>query len=267
MEARVPCNIIGNSVALAAPERSEGGASPEAKAVPQHHVQAQAFSPLRRSGTEAGSPRRSSAEAGLYAADGARKYLNRNERQRVLDAAARLPADQALFVLTLAWTGARVSEVLALTPSSFQIEGGVVAIHTLKRRKHHIREVPIPPELIAALNRHFDLGARARDPLLAGFSPLAVAPRDRVADHQAGDDALPSHRPPRLAARPAPRLWRRRAPVRAADLREEMARPLHSTDDGILSRRLRRGGGRLCRAVLAYERVIKYLPTAGAWMP
>jgi integrase len=118
-------------------------ASPEGKAVSQHHAEAQALS--------------------LYAADGARKYLNRAERQRVLDAAAELPVDQALFVLTLAWTGARVSEVLALTRSSFQVDAGVVAIRTLKRRRHHIREVPIPPELMAALDRHFGLTGARRD--------------------------------------------------------------------------------------------------------
>ena len=99
----------------------------------------------------------------LYATDGARKYLNRDERQRVLAAVEQLPIDRALFALTLAWTGARVSEVLALTPSSFQIEGGVVAIRTLKRRRHHIREVPIPPELMRALDQHFQLAAKQRD--------------------------------------------------------------------------------------------------------
>jgi integrase/recombinase XerD len=108
--------------------------------------------------------RRSGAEAGLYAADGARKYLNRDERQRVLAAVGQLPTDRALFALTLAWTGARVSEVLALTPSSFQIDGGVVAIRTLKRRRHHIREVPLPPELMKALDDQFHLAARQRDP-------------------------------------------------------------------------------------------------------
>ena len=101
---------------------------------------------------------------GLYAPNGARKYLNRAERQRVLAAIATLKPDEALFCLTLAWTGARVSEVLALTPSSFQIECSTVAIRTLKRRKHHVREVPIPPELIAALDRHFGLSNRRRDP-------------------------------------------------------------------------------------------------------
>lgn len=81
----------------------------------------------------------------------------------MLDATAGLPADQGLFVLTLAWTGARVSEVFALTRASFQIDAGVVAIRTLKRRRHHIREVPIPPELMAALDRRFGSSTRRRD--------------------------------------------------------------------------------------------------------
>jgi integrase/recombinase XerD len=57
--------------------------------------------------------------------------------------------------------------VLALGPSSFQVERGVVALRTLKRRKHHIREVPIPPELMAALDRHFGIAAKQRNPLTA----------------------------------------------------------------------------------------------------
>jgi integrase/recombinase XerD len=100
----------------------------------------------------------------LYATDGGRKYLNKDERQRVLAAMAALKPEQALFALTLAWTGARVSEVLALTPLSFQIERGIVAIRTLKRRRHFVREVPIPPELMAALDRQFGISAMQRDP-------------------------------------------------------------------------------------------------------
>jgi integrase/recombinase XerD len=96
---------------------------------------------------------------GLYARDGRRKYLNREERRRVLAAMAALQPTQALFALTLAWTGARVSEVLALTPGSFQPEAGLVSVTTLKRRRHCVREVPIPPELIEALDRHFYLSA------------------------------------------------------------------------------------------------------------
>jgi len=96
--------------------------------------------------------------ASLYSPAGGRKYLNREERLALIAAAETLPPERALFVLTLAWTGARVSEVLALTSGSFQIERGLVAIITLKRRRHHVREVPLPPELTQRLARHFRLG-------------------------------------------------------------------------------------------------------------
>jgi integrase/recombinase XerD len=100
--------------------------------------------------------------AALYATDGARKYLNAAERQRALAAMQKLAPDEALFAMTLAWTGARISEVLALTPASFQVELGVVAIVTLKRRRFCVREVPIPPGLMAALDRHFEITSRQR---------------------------------------------------------------------------------------------------------
>lgn len=101
--------------------------------------------------------------AGLYTRSGLRKYLNTEERRRLLIAVESLPADQALFTLTLAWTGARVSEVLALCPASFQIQSGLVSIRTLKRRAHRMREVPIPPALMLALDRHFGLEAAQCD--------------------------------------------------------------------------------------------------------
>jgi integrase/recombinase XerD len=103
----------------------------------------------------------------LYTANSARKYLNREERGQVLAAMRTLPPTRALFALTLAWTGARVSEVLALSPSSFQIERAVVALITLKRRRHAVREVPIPPELMQMIERYFDLGHAQRDPARA----------------------------------------------------------------------------------------------------
>lgn len=129
----------------------------------ERHTRDQEFSVPRRSETEAGSPRRSSAEAGLYTPNGARKYLNQHERQRALATMIELPRDRALFALTLAWTGARVSEVLALTAASFQIEHDIVAIQTLKRRRHVVREVPIPPFLTAALDAQFGLAHAQRN--------------------------------------------------------------------------------------------------------
>jgi integrase/recombinase XerD len=108
-------------------------------------------------------PRQQPESFSLYAPSGARKYLNHAERQRMLAVMATLPVERALFCLTLAWTGARVSEVLALSASSFQTERGVVALRTLKRRRHHVREVPIPPELMSALERHLSVRAAQRD--------------------------------------------------------------------------------------------------------
>lgn len=113
----------------------------------------------------------------LYASNGGRKYLNLAERQRALMVMAALEPDQALFALTLAWSGARVSEVLALTPASFQIECGVVALRTLKQRRHVMREVPIPPELMNDLDRHFGLATAQRNPEAAA---TRLWPRHRV---------------------------------------------------------------------------------------
>jgi integrase len=101
---------------------------------------------------------------GLYSQSGSRKYLNRSERRRVVAVMAKLGTDQALFALTLAWTGARLSEVLALTPSSFQIENCIVAFRTLKRRRHIVREVPIPQRLVTAIGRHFKITRRLPGP-------------------------------------------------------------------------------------------------------
>ncbi|MCY4501802.1 MAG: site-specific integrase [Alphaproteobacteria bacterium] len=80
--------------------------------------------------------------------DRGRKYLTADERQRFLAAVAHVkkPADQT-FVLTIAHTGARVSEVLALRAIDVDLAAGAVRIRTLKRRIEHWREVPIPPEL------------------------------------------------------------------------------------------------------------------------
>ena len=106
-------------------------------------------------------PRAWRGGASLYGPRGTRKYLNRVERERALGAMRTLPIDKALFAMTLAWTGARISEVLALTCASLQVDAGVVAIVTLKRRRFCVREVPIPPDLMAALDRHFTIARRS----------------------------------------------------------------------------------------------------------
>jgi integrase len=100
----------------------------------------------------------------LYTPSGERKYINQAERERVLAVMQKLERDRALFSLLLLWTGARVSEVLAVRANSFQIERNVVALRTLKRRRPHVREVPIAPGLMAAIDRQFGLRDLQRDP-------------------------------------------------------------------------------------------------------
>jgi len=100
----------------------------------------------------------------LYTALGERKYINQAERERVLAVMERLERERALFSLLLLWTGARLSEVLAVRASSFQIDRNIVALRTLKRRKPHVREVPIAPGLMEAIDRQFNLRELQRDP-------------------------------------------------------------------------------------------------------
>lgn len=105
--------------------------------------------------------------ASLYTTLGARKYVNLSERAALLAQLASLSNERRLLVLTLIWTGARISEVLALAPRSFQLENATVAIITLKRRRHAVREVPIPPSLLCELEVQFDLRSKQRDPAMA----------------------------------------------------------------------------------------------------
>ena len=104
----------------------------------------------------------------LFGPFGNRKYLNAAERRRFLESVQRLPLPERLFCLTLAWSGARISEVLAISPVAIDVESGVIAIETLKRRRRGIvRQVPLPPDLLTNLDRLFGLGAAQRDPELA----------------------------------------------------------------------------------------------------
>ncbi len=105
--------------------------------------------PIRRPGTSHGH---------------GRKYLTQAELQRVLAASAQHPDAKRLFIKTLAWSGARISEVLALTPSRFDLELNSVTLLTLKRRKVVVRVVPLPPALVVELDDAFQLRCAQRQP-------------------------------------------------------------------------------------------------------
>jgi integrase len=101
----------------------------------------------------------------LFGPSGSRKYLNAVERRRFLESAQQLAPPERLFCLVLAWSGARISEVLAITPAAIDIDSGTVSIQTLKRRKPGIvRQLPLPNDVLRELARVFKLRSRQRDP-------------------------------------------------------------------------------------------------------
>ena len=89
----------------------------------------------------------------LYDQQGNRKYLTKSERQAFIDAAKRAAPEIETFCLTLAYTGARISEVLALVPLRIDTSANVIIIECLKKRKRGVyRAVPVPIELLKRLN-------------------------------------------------------------------------------------------------------------------
>lgn len=90
----------------------------------------------------------------LYTAAGRRKYLTAVERVRFIAAAAECPPTIETLCLALAWTGCRITEALNLTRADLHVDAGMVAVHSLKKRKTGIvREVPVPAEFLSVLLR------------------------------------------------------------------------------------------------------------------
>lgn len=85
----------------------------------------------------------------LYDQNGKRKYLTITERTAFLNAAKHAGGETYTFCATLVYTGARISEVLALIPDRFELEDQVVVIRCLKKRRPGVnRAVPIPASLL-----------------------------------------------------------------------------------------------------------------------
>jgi|SRR5579862_4043830 len=89
---------------------------------------------------------------GAYDAEGRRKYLSRAEGQNFLQCAALLPRQNALFCLTIYYTGCRISEALALRYQDIDPEMNVILIRCLKKRgRKETRRVPVPEFLVKEL--------------------------------------------------------------------------------------------------------------------
>ena len=96
----------------------------------------------------------------IYDYAGRRKYLTIKERQAFIEATRRLRPEVQTFCLTLAYTGARISEVLALTPERIDVEAGIIIIESLKKRRRGVfRAVPVPRRFLRQLELIHDLSA------------------------------------------------------------------------------------------------------------
>jgi integrase/recombinase XerD len=94
----------------------------------------------------------------LYDENGHRKYLTPAERDAFLKAADDAEREMRTFCYTLAFTGCRISEALALTADRVDLKDGTVIFETLKKRRSGIyRPVPVPPVLVDALNMVHDI--------------------------------------------------------------------------------------------------------------
>lgn len=88
----------------------------------------------------------------LFDGVGVRKYITPRERLAFVRAAYKQREAVLTFCLTLALTGARISEVLALTTNRVDIADEAIIFETLKQRKKRVfRAVPVPHALIPLL--------------------------------------------------------------------------------------------------------------------
>lgn len=84
-------------------------------------------------------------------------------------AARRTRAELRTFCFVLAYTGARLSEVRALTAQSIDIANRAIVFECLKRRRRGIyRSVPVSVGLIALLERTHQISLKRVDPTKQG---------------------------------------------------------------------------------------------------
>ena len=101
----------------------------------------------------------------LYDKHGHRKYLTASERYAFLQAAACAAPEVRTFCQTLAYSGCRISEALALTADRVDIEDGVLVFESLKKRRKGVyRAVPVPPALLGTLSTVHDIPGTRREP-------------------------------------------------------------------------------------------------------
>ena len=97
----------------------------------------------------------------LHDQHGHRKYLTPAERDAFLEAATDAEVrEMRTSCATLAYTGCRISEALALTADRIDLKDGTIVIESAKKRQTGIyRPIPVPPALLDMLNLVHDIRA------------------------------------------------------------------------------------------------------------
>ncbi len=92
-----------------------------------------------------------------YDITGKRKYLTRREGKEFVKSARKLSNQQALFCLTIFYTGVRISEALALTGVDIDRETSTIRVRCLKKRENlEYRRIPVPNFLSKSLSKAAD---------------------------------------------------------------------------------------------------------------
>lgn len=103
----------------------------------------------------------------LFTSSGERKYLTPEERDRFIATASELPERrERTFCLTLAHSGCRISEALALDYQRVDFSAGHIVFRSLKKKdeKLHQRAIPVPPEYLDAMDLVHDVRAQQKRP-------------------------------------------------------------------------------------------------------
>ncbi|MEJ0042779.1 MAG: tyrosine-type recombinase/integrase [Rhizomicrobium sp.] len=115
--------------------------------------------------SEKSTPYQRRMERSLYDERGRRKYLVPLESKAFLEAALFVRGPTASLCGVLVLTGARISEVLALTPERIDDATGTITFMTLKRRKRVVnRAIPVPRKLLNYLDAVHHYREAQRDP-------------------------------------------------------------------------------------------------------
>jgi integrase/recombinase XerD len=126
----------------------------------------------------------------LYDSTGQRKYLTPAERQEFLRASENAPRAVRTFCATLAHSGCRISEALALTAARVDLGSGVLVFESLKKRRRGVyRAVPVPRTFLAMLDAVHHLESLA-DERLWSWSRTTAWRRVREVMQSAGIHGL-----------------------------------------------------------------------------